>query len=455
MQQSIAISIALLFLTVCFLIIGAALAYRATPEDFKAEARRWLAIWFAQGAAAPAVLWALMNFGICYELPPFFPEIQVLKNSGGPWVPEYLQVLTEGWFIIGSYWCAVTLGWILTRVFQGLEGETRSNFSALGLMSAVGMLLPAGIMLYFGGWNLGGMAAVAMTAPVAGYAPSLLRTKKSLPGYGRAIAHMKFARYKEAEKAILAELEKCPDHFDGWMMLAELYAVRFADLKEAELTILDICGQPRTAPSQISSALHRLADWHLAAGQPESARRVLGMIVQRLRGTHLARMAQLRLNRTPATLEELEEEATPATAMLPALGDRLESPADEFSDAVREEAAGRANRCVEKLRRNPDDAHARDRLARLLAEQLGDVEAGIEQMGLLLDMPGQSEEKRADWLASMAAWHLKYLNDTERAITLLERLIREFPTSAQALAAHRRLALIRANAAQAAGADNT
>jgi len=42
----------------------------------------------------------------------------------------------------------------------------------------------------------------------------------------------------------------------------------------------------------------------------------------------------------------------------------------------------------------------------------------------------------------MAAWQIRYLRDAGAARTTLERLIREYPQSAQAFAAQRRISLI-------------
>src|SRR5205807_1274110 len=142
--------------------------------------------------------------------------------------------------------------------------------------------------------------------PIAGYAPNILKTKKLPPMYARAVAKMKFGKYSEAEWEIIRELEKCEDDFEGWLMLADLYATQFRDLTEAEQTVLEICDQPRTTPSQVSIALHRLADWHLKlAKDPEAARRALQMICDRLPGTHLAKMAMLRMNQLPLNAAEL------------------------------------------------------------------------------------------------------------------------------------------------------
>src|SRR5258708_20345946 len=107
------------------------------------------------------------------------------------------------------------------------------------------------------------------------------------PMYSRAIARIKFGKYSEAEIEIIHQLEKAEDDFDGWMMLAELYARNFNDLPEAEKTVLEVCDHRKTTPTQLSIALHRLADWHLnLAGDPETAHRALQVICDRLPGTH-------------------------------------------------------------------------------------------------------------------------------------------------------------------------
>jgi hypothetical protein len=298
-------------------------------------------------------------------------------------------------------------------------------------------------MVILGGLPLLGLAGIAFLAPMAGYGRSVLRPKKAPPMYARAIARMKFGKYAEAEWEIIRELEKREDDFDGWMMMADLYANHFHDLGEAEQTILEICDQPRTSVSQLSVALHRLADWQLTIGNnPEAAQRALQMICDRLRGTHLAHMAQLRINQLPRTEAELREQKTASTIPLPALGDSFATE-PEFAPATnRDKAVALANGYVQDLKQNPNNVSAREKLARTFAEQLEQADRGIEQLALLLNMPDQSDSKRAEWLGLTAAWHIKYRRDNEAGRQLLGRLIREFPQTPQAFAARRRLQLL-------------
>jgi hypothetical protein len=257
---------------------------------------------------------------------------------------------------------------------------------------------------------------------------------------------MKFGKYSEAEWEIIRQLENAENDFNGWLLLAELYANQFKDLHEAEQIILEVCDQPDVKAPQVAVALHKLADWHLKiGGDPDSARRALQVISDRYPRSHLAHMAQLRLAQLPRTVEELREQRQAQTVPLPALGDSLDETTDPTEAALdSKQAAALANQLSDRLTRNPNDVPARERLARVLAGRLGKVDLAIEQIELLLGMAETADNKRAEWLGLIAAWQLKFKHDSDTARRIMEQLIREFPHSPQALAAHRRLALLAA-----------
>jgi hypothetical protein len=423
---------------------GWVLAYRLAPEPRRSEHLRWLVGWFIKGLLTPFLLWALMNLGLSFSLPAFMPSIQAAQNSGRGWFLQFLAVAAVGLYFISSYWAATTTGWALVRSHAWMEPQPRADFKALCRAWGIGMSLPALGFFWLGGWWTLGLAVLVVLIPIAVSTPTILIPRTLPPMYARAIARMKFGKYNEAELEIIRELEKREDDFEGWLMLADLYANHFHDLVEAEQTILEICSHPKTMPPQLSIALHKLADWHLkVGGNPEAARRALQMICNRLPGSHLARMAQLRLQQLPATREALRETQTNKSIPLPALGDHFDdTPAVPPSPAARAEAATKARTCVERLNQNPNDLSTREQLARLLAEQLGQPDQGIEQLLLLLNLPDQEAEKRAQWWSLVAAWHLKYRHDTAAGRSTLERILREFPQSPQALAARRRLQLM-------------
>jgi hypothetical protein len=234
-------------------------------------------------------------------------------------------------------------------------------------------------------------------------------------------------------------------------MLAELYANHFNDLAEAEQTVLGICEQPGTSPSQFSVALHRLADWQLKAGRdPQAARRSLQMICNRLPGTHLAHMAALRIRQLPHTPEELRKREQSAAIPLPVFErPPLVDPPWARSEAVHsvptesilplDKAIASANDCVQRLNQQPDDIATREQLAHVFALHLGQPEQGIEQLELLLQMAGQPEAKRAEWLGLIADWHLQHRGDTASARQAFERLAQDFPETPQGIEARQRL----------------
>lgn len=433
-----------------FLVLGGSLVglawgllWHLTPPRQRGRLRPWLLPWSLKGLLIPAAIWSLMNWGLSWSLQPYMPEIQIAQNAGGPWVPTFLRVAGRGCFIICSYWAGATLLWGLLRMGAATQDEARGSFKGLCWTCFLAMVAPAAIVLLVGGWPLLGLAVVLILAPVAGYAPSVLTPRALPPMYARAVARMKMGRYTEAEWEIIQELEKCEDDFDGWMMLAELYATHFRDPVEAEATILGICEQPSVTPSQLAVALHKLADWQLKlVGDPEAARRSLQMISDRLPGSHLAHMAQLRMNHLPRTAQELQEQQASRPIPLPALGNVLDEPAPQ-REIDRRHAAAQANECVERLKQDPNEVAVRERLARLFAESLDRADLGIEQLTLLLDMPDQPDSNRAEWLSLVAAWQLRFLGDAEAARRSLERLIESFPETPQAFAARFRITHMR------------
>ena len=432
----------LLSLGIGFAALTWFLTVRLTPENKQDRIRRWLLSWTLRGLALPVLLWAAMNIGLSLSLQPFMPAVQAARNHGGNWVPEYLHVLGDGLIVISSYWCALTLSWLLTSAVRAADPVTRKEFKSLCLTCLLGLSIPAALVAVLGRLPAAGMAAALLLGPMAGYGRELLQPRKMPPMYSRAVARMKFGKYNEAEWEIIKELENWEDDFEGWMMLAGLYANQFKDLAEAERTVLDLCGQPTITPSQASVALHRLAEWQLNLGQdPDAARRTLLIICERFAGTHLAHMAQLRINQLPASGAELREQRSNPPIPLPALGDQMDLP-PQAPAIDREKAAKLANACVEQLKQNPNNVAAREKLARILTEQLDKAPQGIEQIQLLLEMPDRSDAERAGWIGLVAAWEIKYRQDVEAGRHFLEQVIREYPSSIQAFGARRRLELL-------------
>jgi hypothetical protein len=459
-----------IFTTIFFVGLVTFYWWRVYGEE-KAYGRRWYLTWAAKGLAFPMVIWFLLNVGHTPVMPPLVkvmpqkvitPPPTVIppdeddppgtpptiipgkpkKVGYGPVAFVLIQTI-PALAPVSSFWGALTLGWFVRAMVRRVHD--RKVFIICACLWCAAMLPFLAWIL----WSLKlaglGLALTLWFGPIVHYLMALEPFRNPLPHYTSAIVKMKFGKYAEAEAAIIKELEKCENDFDGWLMLAELYARQFKDIGEAEKTILDLCDDANTTLSQKSVALHKLADWQLQFREdPVAARRSLEEIVNRMPGTHLAKMAAIRLGQIPATKQEwVEQQDHGRQIKMPALNDDLDHPAKEnIRETNPAEAERAANQCVEKLERDPKDTAAREKLARIFAERLGQAALGVEQLELLLEMPEQPPNKMAAWLALAAAWRLKYLDDKEGAEKLLRRLIKDFPQSAQAFAAQRRLKLM-------------
>ena len=394
--------------------------------------RRW--VW--TGLLVPLVLWVFGNTGLL--LPPVWPTVVPMSAGLGKWEKSCGDLLIGSAFLISSYWAGITFLWLLGRAFAR-AARRRDFFILCGAWSV--LLVPLALVIVFvGGWGAFGVGLMLVLLPLVHGTLNLKPEVQLRPSYSRALAKINFGKYDEAEREVIAELEACEEDFDGWMMLAELYATHFDDLPGADRTVRDLCGQETTTPVQVSIALQRLADWHLKIGHdPVRARQALEEICARAPGTHLDKMARQRLRQLPATREELRKREEGVPLHLPPV-DEMELPAPQI--LPRAQAAAAANESVAALVKNPDDATAREKFAHLLAESLGDAPTAIEQLELLLAMPGQPAPRRGEWLLTKAAWLARYRDDLETARLVYREVMRDFPDTAQAFAAQRRLNFI-------------
>lgn len=404
-------------------------------EELVGEEWRDFLRWLGMGLATPVLLWIVFNVG--WFGGPVWPYVRPVSMGLGKWWDSFRLMAGGGLFFVSSYWAGVSLLQLLWRAKDLTEAPEK--FRRRGRTAAF-ILVPIAIaMIVFGGWAAVGLAMILCGAGMAQVTFGLKEEKGPAPNYGLAQIAINFGRYEEAEMQVLKELEQSEDDFDGWLLLAELYALYLDDLPAADEMVRDLCQQPNTTLSQASVALNRLADWHLKlARDPAAARRVLERICLRMPGTHMDRMARQRINQLPASHEEMLAQDQGRTIQMKVIPDDVPPP----NVLPRDEAAYVAKQCVEALKKNPDDVAARERFARVLADSLGDAKTAIEQLNLLLAMPQQPIEKRADWLLTIANWYGKYRNDLENARLVYQEVMRDFPDSRYAVMAQRRLNLL-------------
>jgi hypothetical protein len=404
------------------------------PPEQAPRLWRWYGNWAIKGLLTPFLIWMLFNSEVWNWLPPLMSTVGYARNRG-EWLAMMGSVATLGLFVIGTYWSAVTAAWLLVVLWRQAAETGRFRNCVLSWSLILGPM--AALMTWFFGWRLAGLGTTLWLLPVLQRVLALQPDRTPAPLYSRAIAAIHFDKYEEAEKAVIQELESHEDDFDGWLLLAELYACNFNDLPGARELIRETCEHPGTTPSQFAVACHRLADWQLKLGDdPDAARATLTEICRRFPKSHLDRMARLRIQRLPANREEWIALHGVKKIRLPSLGGV--APAG----MSRQEAVVRSQQCVQQLQTNPDDVAAREELARLWAVELGQVEMGAEQLELLLAMPGTAPAKAAEWLGLLASWHLRVPLNPSAARAALERLVRLYPHSPQAFAAQRRLNLM-------------
>lgn len=411
---------------------------RLMGDDDSARSRRWIWKWYIKGVAAPMVIWVLLVAGGMPGLPPLFGQL------GPKPVASVINASAAGLVVISSYWAAITLAWLVMAVALRLPEENRPQWHSILLTWSVLLLPVAWVVVYLAGWMSAGFAVTFWLLPIAHGALPLRKVLRKKPIYAAAIAKMKFGKYDDAEWEVIRQLEECEDDFQGWMMLAELYACHFNDLAGAERTVHELCDQPNVTPSDFAVAMHRLADWQLQFGDdPLAARRALEEICKVFPGSHLDRMAQLRINRLPATTEELFESRKPRRIALPKRTAALDvAPAKDEVELTKDEALAAANKVVATLEADPNDVPSRERFASLLAERLDKAGLAVDQLELLLAMPDQPPSKQAEWLARIAHWQLRHLRDEEAGRRTLRRLVDDFQRTPEAFEAQCRLHLL-------------
>lgn len=252
-------------------------------------------VWFGKGMVVPIALWLFFNLGPSPRFPPMLARLALAKSGGGNWLSAWLDTALPVALVVGSCWVSVTLGWLIALIYIHTEG--RREIIHASIFWGVLLSPVVALILYICGWLGVGFAALAWFWPVMRDVLMQGMPRRIPPFYAHALAKMNDGKYTEAESEVIRQLEKCEDDFEGWMMLAELYARHFHDLAEAGRTIHQLCNQSSTTRKQISTALHRLADWQLELGHDcAAAGRTLEIICQEFPATHLADVARKRIN---------------------------------------------------------------------------------------------------------------------------------------------------------------
>ena len=219
-------------------------------------------------------------------------------------------------------------------------------------------LLPLAALVLLGfGAAAAGVAGVVWLAAVAqSVIPLAFHAEEPVRAYHLAIAKMHRDKYQEAEEAVLEELEKEENDFNGWFLLAELYANHFGDLAGAGLHHPRNLRSTCTNASQVCLAFNHLADWQLAlAADPAAARQALEEICRRYPGHPHGPDGPARIHQFPPAAKKSSPGGRQNRSACPPWATASTRPPSPRPRLPTEKQAARANDCVQKLQKNPDN----------------------------------------------------------------------------------------------------
>jgi tetratricopeptide (TPR) repeat protein len=322
---------------------------------------------------------------------------------------------------------------ILMFVGAGTKmGDMGSAFTVPIVAAVFGIVL--GIL-----WapHLGAMLARPLTAFYDGGETEV----EARPFYSIARANQKRGRYQEAIAEVRKQLAKFSEDYEGWMLLAEIYGDNLKDNLSAQDCINEILGHEGHAPKNIAFALNRAADWHLnLAADRDEARASLQRVVDRYPDTSFGHAAAQRLAHLATGQMLADQKERPRIALTrqdERIGLRGEvadpRPPVETADAA-------AGRLVQHLDDYPLDADAREELAGIYANHYRRIDLAADQLEQLIASPGVSAKQIARWLNMLADFHIALGPDRPAAEAALTRLVEEYPNTAAAANAEKRIA---------------
>src|SRR3954466_11150199 len=244
--------------------------------------------WFIQGVAIPAAFWAIVNLGLSSHLPPLVPKIAIAQASNNTWWHYWVGAVINGSAFIVTCWASITYLWMIFSIARqvGNTHELRWALATVGFP----MFLLASIIGFGSSWSSLPTALLVLLMPLVHRALYVVETPPPAPMYGAAQGKINFGKYEDAEAEVINQLEKKDNDFNGWMLLAELYATKYHRLDDAAQVVVDLCRDPAITEVEASVACNKLADWQLEiGGNPSAARAALDLLIQRAPHSHVAR----------------------------------------------------------------------------------------------------------------------------------------------------------------------
>lgn len=414
--------------------------HAAFSKDSQMTVYRWALV----GWGLPMGLFLVANAGFIPGFPPLFaiPGLGLRNGFERALIAARPIPLLS---ILGA-WTTVTLGWVFVKAWETANQAARSSFN-WRKRTIVGVLAGAllwGFCGYFG-MSIAGLLLFWLLLDGITQGAS---NPVNQPIYAKATSYQNFGKFDQAELEIVEQLEKSPEDFKGWWMLAEIYAKRRKDLKSAHETVIQLAHQDNVCVFDKCRALNTLADWHLdLADNPKAARAALRTIIDLFPRTRMAQEATIRMESLPANHEAALEAKKPKTVLAP----RIEEP--DIRTLVRNRPGSGGGLPETEPSSVSKEDQDRIREIEMEAQELASDRATLGDALRLVDSlieraSGPIQWTR--WIQWKIDWELKW-NGAEgvlRALMYLEEIQRKYPKTQYALNASKRAKRIRFEAEQ-------
>jgi tetratricopeptide (TPR) repeat protein len=354
-----------------------------------------------------------------------------VRAVGGESLPDSLRILL-------SVAILVTMG-SAAFIMRGVQGPAAFGF---GMVFSLGLYM-AGFLALFVMWHQTIFALISR--PITDAFDGGGATEEQRPFYFKALACKGRGEHMAAIEEIEDQLSRFPKDKEGWLLKAEIESNGLLQPIVALATLDEFLAIAR--PEDRPEALFRQAEIELdRMKRPEAARRRLEQITHEFQGTEAARLALQKIARLPSggwsegnplgdrdalVVTQHEEKIGLSTD----LGAR-HIPRGESPENLRDQL-------LLQLEQHPDDTVAREELARLLANELGEPDEAHRHLEDLVAAPGHPDRDVVRWLNIMADIHLRSPDGIAPASLALQRILHAFPGSPAADAAERRITLLR------------
>jgi tetratricopeptide (TPR) repeat protein len=280
-----------------------------------------------------------------------------------------------------------------------------------------------------------------LTKPLTGLFDGGDEKPEHKPFYSIAQTQRKKGNYSGAINEVRKQLEKFPDDFEGFMLLAAIQAENLNDLSAAEITLNKFCAGKRAPDAHVAAAWTAMADWHLKHGvDMDSARASLEKIITRFPETELALKAEQRLAHLTATekilLDQHDRQKIVVREGVKNIG-LLDST--EFLQPQEIDPGKLAATHVKHLEAHPHDSDTREKLAVIYARDFQRLDLATLELNHLINEPRHSPKQIAGWLNLLANFQTELGADYETVRATLHQIIERFPDLPLADVTRRRL----------------